>query len=380
MRNYRFFCTTFLSVITLILLSSCSSYLPSSGPGTRAARLADSSRKQPEISVIALDSEVVQAIARHRQQETFSSVFNDVLTTTTLVNPGDILEITIWEVPPALFGSTMPAINGSSTAATTLPAQMVNRDGEISIPYAGNFVVSGMTSREIETEIIRRLAGKANQPQAMVKIIRNNSATVTVVGEVHSSQRMPLTDVGEKVLDALAAAGGTSRPIEKMTLQLTRGNNVRSMPLQQIIRDPRHNISLKPGDVITLLYQPLSFTALGAIGKNQEIDFEARGISLAQALGRVGGLQDNRADARGVFIFRFEDPELFGREGKTAQPVIYTVDLSEPAGFFLARNFPMNDQDILYVSNAPSADLKKFLNMLVSVVYPVVNIIDAVPN
>jgi polysaccharide export outer membrane protein len=57
--------------------------------------------------------------------------------------------------------------------------------------------------------------------------------------------------------------------------------------------------------VITVISQPLTFTALGATGKNDEIPFEAQGISLAQALARAGGLLDTRADAQGVFIFRF---------------------------------------------------------------------------
>ncbi len=380
MKNIHYFLRFTFTVSILVTLVSCSSFLPSSGPKTGAVKNADSSSRKQNITVVAIDSKVLQDIATHKHRQVFSSVFSDFPAQTTLINPGDILEITIWEVPPALFGGSQTTLNGSSTSATTLPVQMVNSDGRISIPYAGDIDVAGLSSREVGAEIVQRLKGKANQPQALVKTIRNNSATVTVVGEVNSSLRMPLTDGGERVLDALAAAGGTSRPVEKMTLQLTRGETFQTMPLKDIIRHPRHNIPLKPGDVITLLYQPLSLTALGAIGKNQEINFEAQGISLAQALGRVGGLQDNRADARGVFVFRFVDPEILNRDAVNAQPVVYTLDLSDPSGFFLAQNFQINDKDILYVSNAPAADLKKFLNMVVSVVYPVVKIIDAIPQ
>ena len=46
--------------------------------------------------------------------------------------------------------------------------------------------------------------------------------------------------------------------------------------------------------------------SLGSTGRNEEINFEAQGITLAQALARAGGLNDARSDARGVFIFRFE--------------------------------------------------------------------------
>jgi polysaccharide biosynthesis/export protein len=168
-----------------------------------------------------------------------------------------------------------------------------------------------------------------------------------------------------------------------MTLQVTRGNQVQALPLDLIIRDPRQNIVLVPGDVVTSLFQPLSFTVLGATGKNEELNFEAQGISLAQALARAGGLQDARADAQGVFIFRLESPaalELNGRivpttpEGKI--PVIYRVNLKDPATFFVAQSFPVQNKDVMYVSNAPAAELQKFLNIVVSAIYPVVNIVN----
>jgi polysaccharide export outer membrane protein len=119
---------------------------------------------------------------------------------------------------------------------------------------------------------------------------------------------------------------------------------------------------------------------LGATTRNEEINFEAQGITLAQALGRVGGLQDMRAHAAGVFIFRFEDPAMLGEaaparttaDGKV--PVVYRVDLRNPASFFTAQGFPMRNKDVMFVANAPAADLQKFLTILSSVVVPAVTL------
>src|SRR5260370_4880407 len=91
-----------------------------------------------------------------------------------------------------------------------------------------------------------------------------------------------------------------------MTIQMTRGDKVQSLPLETIIRDPKQNVPLHPGDVVTAIFAPLSFTALGATGKNEEINFEAQGITLAQALARAGGLLENQAAARAAYIFVFE--------------------------------------------------------------------------
>jgi polysaccharide export outer membrane protein len=178
------------------------------------------------------------------------------------------------------------------------------------------------------------------------------------------------------LLDALATSGGVRQPVNKMTLQLTRGSTVQSLPLQMIIQDPKQNILLQPGDVITALYQPLSFTVLGATGKNEEINFETQGISLAQALARSGGLNDARADARGVFIFRFEDERMLIAPASSAitpdgkVPVIYQVDLRDPGSFFVTQSFTVQNGDVLYVANAPAAELQKFMNIVVSAFYP----------
>jgi polysaccharide biosynthesis/export protein len=166
-------------------------------------------------------------------------------------------------------------------------------------------------------------------------------------------------------------------------VQITRGTTTVAMSLDTVIRNTQHNITLQSGDIITALYQPLSFTALGATGKNDEINFEAQGISLAQALGRVGGLQDARADAQGIFIFRLENvsaltwprsPVATTPEGMV--PVIYRIDLKEPASFFVAQSFMVQNKDVLYVSNAPGAELQKFANLIYTIAIPAVTTIN----
>jgi polysaccharide export outer membrane protein len=387
MQCFRFLLSHVFSVILLIQLSGCGSMLPGSGPKTGSVMDADRSERLRNIKVIDLSQQVVTQLAQAQQQLLFSEVFNTVQQPNLLIGAGDILEVSIWEVPPALFSGVFidQRSGAGATQKITFPEQMVTQDGTINIPFAGHIPVTGKTTRQIESVITGRLNGKANQPQVLVRTVRNNTANVTVVGEVASSTRMPLTSRTERLLDALAAAGGVRQPVSKMTLQLTRGKTVQAMPLDHIIRDPLQNVVLQSDDVVTLMHQPLSFTAFGATGKNEEVNFEAQGISLAQALARVGGIQDNRADAKGVFVFRFgqkaEEGLTAGMPGASSlykQPVIYSVNLRDPASFFLAQNFMMQNKDILYVSNAPSSDLQKFLNMVVSVVYPIVNISNAV--
>ena len=380
-----------LSMLAVSVLNGCASYphwLPSSGPSREQVQQTPDTLSGSGIQIVDVTDAVARRLLASQKQSLFSETFSASAQPSYVIGAGDVIEVSVWEAPPAaLFGSGTldPRSGPATTRVTALPEQMVNNDGRINVPFAGQITAAGRNPQQIETDIVQRLKGKANQPQVLVRVIRNNTANVTVVGEVSTSTRMPLTARGERLLDALAAAGGTKQPVNKMMLQITRGNQVQALPLDTIIRDPRQNIVLQPGDVVTSLFQPLSFTVLGATGKNEELNFEAQGISLAQALARSGGLKDERADAQGVFIFRLESPAAMELNGKTVIttpegkiPVIYRVNLKDPATFFVAQSFPVQNKDVLYVSNAPAAELQKFLNIVVSAIYPVINLVNVV--
>lgn len=381
-----------LLAITLLSLTACGSlnhWLPSSGPSFKDVNTAtDKSNETNIIELIDISSEVTQRIQATDKKQLFSEVFANQAAHSYVVKPGDALEVSIWEASPALLFSSGPSItglqgmsSGSTSRSSTIPEQMVNAEGVINIPFAGPLMVSGKTLFEIEKMITDAIRGKANYPQVMVRMTRNTTSNVTIVGEVGNSVLMPLTPKREKLLDAIASAGGVKQPINKITIQLSRNSQVQTIALEKVIQDPKQNIHLAPGDVLTAFYQPYSFTVLGATGKNDEINFEAQGISLTQALGRIGGLQDNRANAKGLFIFRFEDPSTLPKDQKPKVltndgkfPVVYRVDMNNPATFFVAQNFNIKHKDVIYVSSAPAAELQKFLNIVVSVVYPIVNV------
>lgn len=388
-----------LPLAMALLTTGCSNFLPNSGPSASAVHKGKQNLASANIKLIELTPEVVHQINARQKVPLFSDTLPVRTTKTSVLGAGDSLEVSVFEAPPAsLFGSGAADLKGSGASrVTTLPEQVINDEGSISIPFAGQLSVAGLRVRDIEENIAAQLREKANQPQILVRQTRNATSHVTVVGEVNTSIRMPVTPAGERLLDAIAAAGGLRQPVNKVMLQITRGSTLVSLPLETIIADPRQNVRLQPGDVVTAVSQPLSFTALGATGKNEEINFEAKGITLAQALARAGGLADSRSNSRGVFIFRFEDPKIAAiaasdagapatdpaapKNSKTAKPsapqkpsktpVIYSLNLSDPGSFFLAKGFPMKDGDTLYISNAPAAELQKFMNIVSTVASPI---------
>jgi polysaccharide export outer membrane protein len=382
-----------MAALTCVALTctGCAGFLPTVGPSRAAIESTKSPVDAASIQIFDIDDAVTRQLLAQRASHLLSETLGSERIGPRTIGAGDVLEVSIWEAAPAtLFGTTelstvsgLSGMNGGANTiatshATTLPDQAVDDDGFIFVPFAGRIPASGKTLQAIQADIVARLAKKANQPEVMVRLTRSFSSNATVVGEVNLSTRVPLVPGNEKLLDALAAAGGVRQPVNKTTIQVTRARNVYSLPLETIIRDPQQNVPLLPGDVVTALFQPYSFIALGATGKTEEINFETQGITLAQALARSGGLLDSRSNARGVFIFRFEpqsaltwprQPVKATLEGMV--PTVFRIDLSDPRSFFLIQSFPIEDRDVLYVSNAPINEIEKFLNVLFTVAYPV---------
>ena len=366
-----------MPLVTGLVLAACQPF----GPGRQAVLRGGSVPPGPieqanhQIRVVQVRGDMAAQFKPPAPWPAFADVLADAKPVGTVVGTGDALEVTIWEAPPAaLFGGATDTRIGtaiSTARPTTLPELLVGPEGSISVPFAGQVPAGGQTLREIEADIVRRLRGRANAPQAIVRLVRNTTATVTVVGEVPNSARLPISPRGERLLDALAQVGGVKPPVNLTTIQVTRDGRTYRMALTDIITQASNNIVLAKDDVITALFQPYSFTVLGAAGKNDEIRFEAMGITLSQALGRFGGLQDGRANPRGVFLFRWEEPAT---PGGGRVPVIYSFDLKDPAVYFLTAQFRMSDKDLIYITNAPIAELQRFVGIVSQTLLPIATV------
>ena len=379
------------------LLQGCAGWLPSAGASRSQVESAapQESIENSPIQIIPVNNAIANRVKLAQNSIRFANAIAPKSQPSNRISSGDVLQVLIWEAYPPLLFRQIPYTSGISAAtgsvtisptvsqASGIPAQTVNREGQITIPFIGKVNVAGKSIGEIENTIVKSLQGRANDPQVIVQSVSNNTALATIIGEVTQSKQVPLTPKGERLLDAIASAGGLKQPIDKTTIQIARQGEIQSMAMEAIIQDPKQNIVLQPGDIITAYFQPLSFTALGATGKpNSEILFEGNGITLSQAMGRIGGLNDMRSDSMGVFIFRLEDPRAVATKeapqvGVTADgkvPVIYQFDMNKPETYFAAQNFPMKNKDVVYVSVASSVELMKFLSIITSVFAPAVAI------
>jgi polysaccharide export outer membrane protein len=142
-------------------------------------------------------------------------------------------------------------------------------------------------------------------------------------------------------------------------------------PFGALVYEPANNIYVHPNDTIYLYREPQTYLAFGAVGVQQQIPFGSWRLSLAEAISRAGGLLDGLADPAAVFLYRGEARDVAEALGIDCSPyegpmipVIYTINLRDPAGYFLASSFEMRNKDIIYASNAFAVESTKFMTYL----------------
>ncbi len=289
------------------------------------------------------------------------------------IGVGDVLQIAVFESQAG--GLFIPADAGSRPGNfVQLPQQVVGRSGTVNFPYAGEVRVVGRTEEQVAREIEDRLANRAIEPQVVVTKVNARSAEVAVLGDVRNPSKVVLTEAGERVLDVISEAGGLSAPGKETYITLQRRGRSGTILYDHLTRTPAENIFVVPGDVILVDRERRTYLAFGASGLNGRFDFEETDLTLGEALGKAGGLLDGRADPAQVLLYRTINKPLLSKLGVDVSrfktdtvPVIFRANLRDPSAFFAVQRFPMQDKDILYVTNSDSIELLKFLNIVNSV-------------
>jgi polysaccharide export outer membrane protein len=289
---------------------------------------------------------------------------------------GDILSVTIFEA--ASGGLFIPAEGGVRPGNfVNIPNQAVDIHGNISIPYAGSIRARGRTQVEVQDAIVVALKNRAIEPQVIVSVVEQKTSMISILGEGRSA-RIPATTSPERLLDVISRAGlvaivgsSTGAAGAESWVILERNGRRAIAPFGALVYEPANNIYAHPNDTIYLYREPQTFVAFGAVGTQQQIPFGAWRLSLAEAISKSGGLVDLQADPASVFLYRGEARDVAEAMGIDCTPyegpvipVIYTINLRDPAGYFLASSFEMRNKDILYISNSFSVESTKFMTYL----------------
>lgn len=353
------------TLMAALFLAACG-ITPASGPSS--LEVPNAGGRLPYVFV-KLDRNVAERLAQYTPR--IANTFTDRRPPKDFqFGVGDTVSVTIFEA--AAGGLFIPAEASVRPGNfVTLPNQAVDNNGNISVPYAGNIRAKDRTPVQVQQAIVEALKNRAIEPQAVVSLVDQRTSLVTVLGEVNKPAVLPAVPAGEHILDSIARAGGPKAAGYDTMVMLEREGHRAMATFGALVYQPANNIYAHPGDTIYVYNEPQTFLAFGASGTQGQFKFDAWRISLAEAVAKAAGLKDEQADPTFVFLYRGESREVLERLGIDCSqfsgpiiPVIYNVNLRDPAGYFLATNFEIRNKDVIFTANAQSVETTKFLTFL----------------
>ena len=373
--------TVFACCVAATGLAACTT-VPTAGP--TVSQVMDQAAKEPRhFDMVEIDSRVVSVLASQSKANLRSRIESDGKPPSPTIGIGDTISVSIWQeangqalVPQA----APPEKAGGGGGTISIPDQVVGADGAISVPYAGRVPVAGRAPFQVQQAIEQRLVELVAHPQVVVTVTKAVSNFATVFSEQATAARVVLSPAGDRLSDVIATAGGSKSPFYETSIRLSRDGQTTIIPMTALLSDPQENIFAWPGDIITLVQTPHKFSVFGATSNNTQVPFDAERLDLAQAIAKAGGLQDQRADPEGIFLLRFEPPAVvralgapdLANEPEGNSPVLYHLNLRQVDGYFLAERLAVENNDLIYVANAPMTELQKFFTLVSTITGPVI--------
>ena len=249
-----------------------------------------------------------------------------------LIGAQDVLTVTVWDSPD---------LTGKYTVET---------DGSFTFPLIGRIKAGGLTLRQLEAELRKKLAdGYFKNPQVSVAVESYRSQRIFIVGEVRSPGTYPLT--GDMTLiEAIARAGSTTPnasaeavivrapagkaaqgptlPDQKKGAAVTQRVNLRDLQSGALTQ----SIALRDGDTI---YVPRaeSIYVFGQVRTPGAYALQDAETTVLQALSLAGGVTDRGATNR-IKIVRVVDGEKVELKVKLTDLVLPGDTIIVPEKYF----------------------------------------------
>lgn len=287
------------------------------------------------------------------------------------IGSGDVLNILVWHHPDL---NTPNPISTNPESKQVSNGAWVDESGYLAYPLAGKVYARGKTLPELQSILTARLKRYIKNPQVSVNVAEFRSQRVSVSGAVGKPGQLPLTNVPLTLVDAIDQAGGTAANADTNNIKWTQNGVERTISLQDIRQhgDLSQNLLLSGGDII---YVPTNehsrIHVMGEVGRQASMPLGNYGLTLTQALGNAGGMNQVTANASGVFVIR-------NMPSDREKPIhVYQLNLKDASAYAMANRFKLRADDVVYVTAAPVARWNRVISQVtasVSNIYYIDNI------
>ena len=251
----------------------------------------------------------------------------------------------------------------------------IDTDGQITLPLTGRVQAAGLTVKQLEADLKKRLATYVIEPIVMVRLNEARSQPVSVIGAVNKPGMLQL-EGSRNLLELISLAGGLAQdaghtvkitrrrewgaiPVSGASEDETHMFSVAEIDLKQLIdaKTPAANIVIRPFDVISVQRAELIYV-MGDVRKPGGFTLaQKESLSVLRALSLAEGMQPSALGSKAKII----------RQDGDAQRTEIPVDL----GKLLSgkqQDVAMMPSDILFVpNNKARAITLKAIDSMISV-------------
>lgn len=273
--------------------------------------------------------------------------------------PGDRIDLRIWDAEETSL------ITARGQQVRDMPGLVISPSGTIFLPYVDPVRVAGLTAEGARQRVQEALTAIIPSAQVQLSHASGRRNSMDMVSGVAKPGTYPIDETAISVLSMISLAGGVGNGVKNPQVRLIRGAKVYRASLAWISEDPRRDIVLQGNDRIIVEEDERSFIALGATGKQAVIGFGADHVSALKAMSMMGGVNDARADLKGILVLR-QYPK--GRYGGPKQPpnerVVFAFDLTSADGLFSANEFAVMPGDVVLATQSPVTTVERVLALL----------------
>ena len=276
------------------------------------------------------------------------------------IESGDILSIVVWDHPELNAGAAgVPAGVGADNApgATPVAGFIVDHEGMIQFPYAGQLKVAGLTQDQARTALAQRLSKYIRNPNVTLRVQSYRSKRVYVDGEVKAPGLQAINDIPMTLMEAVNRSGGFLPSADQSQVLLTRGGETYRINVPQLVQrgvNP-NSIMLANGDVVRVVSRDASKVFIsGEVMQPRALPMINGRLSLNEALGESGGINPISGDAKQIYVVR----------KSATDPVVYQLDAEQTGALALAEGFELEPKDVVYVAATPLTNWHRTISQI----------------
>lgn len=339
-----------IAVLLLVTLSVAACSLPR-GAAVQSEVVREARADAPSFDVVAVTRDTVRRVAGWPATGWHGHFHWPAATdgsTASVIRTGDSLDVTIWD------SQDNSLITNPGERFTRVEDVVVGPDGTIFLPYIERVSVRGLTPERVRGRLQSRLEAIAPSAQVQVGLTPGRDHSVDAVSGVVRPGSYPMPNRNYKVLNLLADAGGIPPSLRNPRVKLLRGSSTFQISAEELFKTASKNALLHPRDTVIVEEDTRAFVAIGASGTEDLIYFPKDTLTAMEAVSLMGGLNDARADPKGVLVLR-EYPSSairYDGTGPKLQQVVFTLDLTSADGLFAARNFAIYPDDTVLATES----------------------------